>query len=705
LHVARQASASYLQHLAACRLGLSRALAAFGAQWRQQPAFAGSLLETLIADMQRLASQAAAEHEEAAADKGSPACGLVASLRQVLALAACVLPILDVAAAASLPSCQQHLLQLLRAFRQAVLAAAETPAAVAPVVTELSGHLARLSALAVAAAASSSGAAAASSAAEGSSSSGERPPAELDSRLLGLSLQEQHQTQQADQPAKDRETPVAATLQGSRLQQLFLGVAAFAATAASQTGVLAQQAAVLAVLAAVRSWAHVLVQQQQHAQQQLNLLEPAAAALLPAPGQGSGAWLLSLRSYGAREVVAQCARLMLPLAVHSPAALRALLVDSVQQAEALRSAANEIRPDGGSGEAEAGREAAVSTGPSALLLINLKLLLAAAPQLPPDSLHLIWRQLLPLAQRESALAAAASTMQHQQHKPQLQLLTLLEAASALLMNRRHGLAEPSPSVMSSVALDNLLLLSSILTASSSSSGRNGGVPEQVLLLALRWLQQAAAWPAVAQAASLDGGSSTDSGSSMAGVLGAGLNCTSSGSPAVRAAALQAVRALVCSRSGVTTLLQNTDLAASLFQAAILHLSDFTPDATHAAQELLAAAASALALGSAMCQPGDSSSRGTSASPERAAPVALEAQQLVFNPSQLRQWLSYLTGHAAAPTTLLTAGGQQPTAPLREWLPRLMHTAQASSAATTHTRYVSHISRQCMHAASSSCCSF
>lgn len=704
MHVARQASASYLQHLAACRPGLSRALAAFGAQWRQQPAFAGSLLETLIADMQRLASKAAAEHEEAAADKGSPACGLVASLRQVLALAACVLPILDVAAAARLPSCQQHLLQVLRAFTQAVLAAAETPAAVAPVVTELSGHLARLSALAVAAAASSSGAAAASSAAEGSSSSGERPPAELDSRLLGLSLQEQHQTQQADQPATDRETPVAAALQGSRLQQLFLGVAAFAATAASQTGVLAQQAAVLAVLAAVRSWAHVLVQQQQHAQQQLNLLEPAAAALLPAPGQGSGAWLLSLRSYGAREVVAQCARLMLPLAVHSPASLRALLVDSVQQAEALRSAANEIRPDGGSGEAEAGREAAVSTGPSALLLFNLKLLLAAAPQLPPDSLHLIWRQLLPLAQRESALAAAGSTLQHQQHQPQLQLLTLLEAASALLMNRRHGLAEPSPSVMSSVALDNLLLLSSILAASSSSSGSNG-VPEQVLLLALRWLQQAAAWPAVAQAASLDGGSSTDSGRSMAGVLGAGLNCTSSGSPAVRAAALHAVRALVCSRSGVATLLQNTDLAASLFQAAILHLSDFTPDATHAAQELLAAAASALALGSAMCQPGDSSSRGTSASPERAAIVALEAQQLVFNPSQLRQWLSYLMGHAAAPTTLLTAGGQQPTAPLREWLPRLLHTAQASSAATTHTRYVWHMSCQCIHVASSSCCSF
>lgn len=661
---------------AACRPGLSRTLAAFGAQWRQQPAFTASLLDSLLADMQRLAGKAAEEAaaSAAAADGSSGEAASVpsGSLRQLLALAACVLPLLDAAAAVRLPACQQHLEQLVGICREAVLAAAAGMPAAAPALTaELAGHVARLSALAPAAAAAA--------ASEASPPSGGGAGAEAHQAAGGQHVTDElitggverlnMQDPQAalslaaaeSQPIHLKlgcgpQPPAGATAQQANgLQQLFRAVASFATAAASQACVLAQPSAVLALLAAARSWAHMMVQQQQQ-----------PAALLPAPGQpgrqsDAGAWLLGLRAYSNKEVVLHTAQLLVLVVQHSPAALEVLLADTVAQAAALDAAEAPSRQPPSSAQLPA------AEGPAALLLFNLQLLQAAALQLTDAGLLALWRRLLPLARPGSALAVSASQRQEEQpHRLWLQLLGLLQAAGQhLAAGTEHGTAATDGVALAAAADDALLLLADVLTSGSVA----GAAADPILLAALQWLQEAAAWP---HNAHIQG---TASGSSVAAALRASLGCTALPSAAVRAAALCATRAWVCSGRGCAVLLQDPTLAAALFQAAILHLSDLHPPSAEAAQELLLAAAAPLALSGALATSPNSSS-GPAVMPEAAA-VALQAQQLGFRPAQLQQWLVYLTG-SDGPVAVLTSAGRQQLPSLRQWLPRLLHSMQASA---------------------------
>lgn len=604
----------------AARPALSRTLAAFAAQWRQQPAFAASLLGSLLADMQQLAGKAAAE---AAGDAAG------ATLKQVLALAACVLPILDAAAAARLPGCQQHLLQLLSAAQQAVTAAAAADSAAAPaagVAAELAGHVGRLAALAPAAAASPPAVASAQAAgaqrAQPAAAGSPRVAVQLlGSGMEGLSLQAEHvrlKLSVDEGPAGSTATQPAAQT-AACLEQLLAAVAAFAAAAAGQAGVLAQPTAVLALLSALRSWLLLLQAQGVllDSAAQLLLAGGASPQLSDSSGCGSAAsWLLALRSYASREVVQQVAQLLLLLLAHSRGALDALLADTRQ-----------LAADDGSDPATA-----------AALSFNLRLLQAAVPQLPPAQLAALLQQLLPHARPAGALA------------PRLwqSLLQLLQPAAQRLATCREPVA--------AAPLDQVLPLCAAILG---SAGDGKAPPEAVALLALQWLQQAAAWPA----------SDSSSEGRLAAPLGAALACAEAQSAAVRAAALTTVCAWVGSEHGSRLLLGDAAAAAALYQTALLHLSDAEPAVAAAARELLAAAAAPLALAGSLGAGGSSgggSSSTSSAAMAAAAAGALQPQQLGFTPAQLQRLLSHLT----------EAGSPAGEPPLRHWLPRLLCSMQA-----------------------------
>ena len=606
---------------ACCRPELSRTLAAFGPQWRQQPSFAASLLGSLLADMQRLADKAAAE-----ADSDMPAVGgpLPGSLRQVLALAACVLPILDAAAAARVPSCQQCLLQLLQVVQQAVQAAVASGApAGAAAVAELAGHVAKLSALAPAAAAAALQPASSS----GGGSTTPRSPGATHERVVV-------QLAAAVQALDVRVEPAGAAAPAVQLQlaveaqpdvvpglrQLFAAVVALAGAAVAHASVLAQPAAVLAMLGAVRSWSHTLMKEREQ------LVETVAAELLPAPSQpsGSSTWLLGLRGYGSRDVVQQAAELLLPVVRRSPAALEALLEDTAAQT-----------PGGGMPAAD-GRDAA---------LFNVQLLHAAVPQLLRAAQLLVWRRILRL------VVPDLDSLPQLLRPP---LLALLRSTSRQLMTADSGAAVGAgAAALAAVAGDALQLLAVLIDGC-------GAEHEAELQAALHWLEEAAAWPALHDA---------DHSTDVARVLAVCLACTDHAAAVVRAGALRASCAWVNTSSGSSALLREPRLASSLYQAAILHLSDLHPATAAAARALLLAAAAPLALGGVLSP---SSSNG---SVPDAGAVALQPQLLGFTPAQLQQWLDWLAA-GGRPTALLTAAGQRQAPRVHQWLPRLLQTMQA-----------------------------
>jgi hypothetical protein len=637
---------------------LSRTFAAFGAQWRQQPAFTAALLGSLTADVQRFADKAAPPG--AGAGGGTADNEGASSLRQLLALAACVLPMLDATVTARHPACQQHLLHLLAAFQQAASAVAGAPAA----VMELAGHVGRLAALAPAAAA----AAAAATSDKPSSEGPQQPAGEhvavqlIAADVQALSVQEVQPAaanvermlvklhiseQSAAAPAAAVPTSEAEVVRG--LQQQFAAVAAFAEGAASQAEVLAQPAAVLALLAAVRSWLQLLGQQPAGAAAGAGAVLLAAAS--DSGGQGSSrssrsSWLLALRSYSSTEVVLQAAQLLLQVLQHSPAAaLVALLSDTELQMAALCSS------ERNQSEAEVA---------PALLLFNLQLLQAAVPQLPAAGLFEAWQRLLPLARPGVQLAASGDQQASQLW--QLLLRTLHAIAQRLALG---GQQEPAGGATGAVANQSLDLLATIIAGHCTGTS---STPEPVLLLALHWLRQMAEWPAPqAPAAGSDG---------LAATLASALASVESPSAQLRAAALTALRAWVCGSKGCSLLLQDAPLASELFQTAVLHLADLHPAAAAAAQELVLAAAAPLALSSTLTAT-DASPRSNGGSPAAsdAVAAALQAQRLGLRPAQLQQWLDHLTG-TPGPTAVLTAAGQHQAAPLRQWLPRLLASMQA-----------------------------
>ena len=663
-----------------CRPALSRLLAAsVGAQRRQeQPGFLAALLDSLLADMQRLVDKASAAAQAVQASAGGSATGgssaaaaaateATSSLRQVLALAACVLPLLDAAAASKLPSSQRHLATFLAVLRHAVeAAAAAAPAAaaagvaqgssaVAPaaLTVELSGHVARLAALAPAAA---SAAAAGSGTADSSSSSpaaqrpndGEPAAAADEEAARGMQQlrieepagttasaeQPQPKPQQAGEPSGTPPAIPAATQQSHSLQQLFAGVADFAASAAGLTSVLAQPAAVLALLGTLRSWLQMLAAQPVP-------LGAAAELLLPS----GGGWLLRLREYGSRELVLQLAQLLLLLLQHFPAAVEALLIDTQLQKARLEAA-------GTSGLGAAAAAAA------AALRFDLQLLQAAVGQMPPATLHTLWQQLLPLVQPPSRLAAVPAGQPEQPpHRLWLVLLGLLQAAAQRLIGSRQHAA-------GSVQQEVLALLASLLSQQPSA-------PEPVLLHALQWLEQAAAWP-LAAAESVQHSRYSSVGGAAAAALQAAVACCEAQQADVRLAAFTAVGAWARGEPGSCLLLHEPTVAAAVFQAALVHLSDLHPPAAAAAEQLLVAAAAPLALSSAV---GAASSSPPNSAPAEAVAVALQRQQLGFRSAQLRQWMDHLEG-SDGPAAVLTAAGKQEAPPLQQWLPRLLHSMRA-----------------------------
>ena len=660
-----------------CRPALSRLLAAaVGAQRRQeQPGFLETLLASLLADMQRFVDKAVAaalsvQSASAAASDAGPGAGASAaateatnSLRQVLALAACVLPLLDAAAASQLPSAQQHLAAMLGVLRQAVEAAAaaadaaaaagisQGSSAVAPaaLAVELSGHVARLAALAPAAAAAAAGSSAAESSgrspAEQQHSSEQEAAAgeEAAAAIQQLSIAEAVDSaaaggQQLQPPPPAAEEPKgtppaasSATQTPDIFQQLFASVAAYAAAAAGVAGVLAQPAAVLAVLGALRSWVQMLAAQS---------VPPGTAAELLLPT--GGGWLLGLRSYGSRDVVLQAAQLLLPLLQHSHAALEALAADIQLQAAQLQAAASS--------------QPAVAAA-AAALRFDVQLLQAAVAQLPQPSVLVLWQQLLPLARPPTPLTAVPADQPGQPpHRLWLALLVSLQAAGQRLVDSRQLKA-------GSTQREVLALLTSLL-------GQPTAAPEPVLLQALQWLEQAAAWPLDA-ADPEQASSSCSSREAAAAALKAAVACCEAGQADVRVAALAAVRAWLDGELGSCLLLGDASAAAAMFQTALLHLSDLHPPAAAAAEQLLVAAAAPLALSGASA----ANAGPSSCAADEAVAVALQRQQLGFSSAQLRQWLDYLEG-SDGPAAVLTAAGQQAAPPLQQWLPRLLHSMRA-----------------------------
>ena len=633
-------------------------MAAFGPQWRQQPAFTGSLLNSLLADMARLASKAAEEaapHEAAAAAQAGAAAEAAAaaaappasttspSLHQVLALAACMLPMLDAAAALRLPAAQRLLLGFLEACGQAAAAAAAagaaSPAAATAATVELASHVARLAALAPAAAAASLPGGGTSAEAQQGDAAGacERVAVQLVARL-GLADQltpaaELVELRFSIQPAAAAaagEPAGAAAAAGERaaallgsLQQLFAAVAAFSAAAAGSPATLAQPSTVLALLATVRSWAQVLVHHAQLAAGGTAVQLVEAAEVLLAAG-GGGSWLLGLRGYGSSDVLLQAAQLLGVLLPHSQAAVQALLADCMAQAQAVSSSTDSL--------------------PAAALRFNLHLLQAAVPRLPADSLRAVWQQLLPAAAAGGPFALA----EQQPQAPRLWQLWL-----ALLQAAGRRLADSQQLGAAAAADAALTYLSGVLASSAT--------PEPVLLQALRMMQQAAGWPAAAAEQH-----------APAQALQAALQCVEAEVPAVRVAALAAAQALAASTRGGALLLREPVLAAGVYQSALLHLSDMHPPAAEAAQQLLATAAAPLAVCGALAAHSSSSS-GCAAAAAEAAAAALGAQRLGMRPAQLQQWLNFLSSPAAP----AAAAGERQAAPLQQWLPRLLHSMQAA----------------------------
>jgi hypothetical protein len=478
----------------------------------------------------------------------------------------------------------------------------------------------------------------------------ERQPAaaDVERALLKLRISEQ--------PAPAATAAAAAISEAQSvlgLQQQFAAVAAFAKGAASRTEVLAQPAAVLALLAAVRSWLQMLGQQPAEA------AAAAGALLLATAGEPAGqeggnsssrsSWLLKLRSYSSKEVVLQAAQLVLLVLQRSPAAsLAALLADTEHQTAALLSSERQ------QSHADADADAA-----PALLLFNLQLLQAAVPQLPAVGLLELWQRLLPLARPGMQLVAFGDQQASQLW--QLVLRTLQAAAQRLALDTQDWSAGGAAGA---VADQSLALLAAIL---ASQSAGISSTPEPVLLLALQWLRQMAEWPALqAPSPGTDG---------LAATLAAALACVDATSAQLRAAALTALSALMCSSKGSSLLLHDAALASKLLQTALLHLADLHPAAAAAAQELVLAAAAPLALSSALAAAGSPSSSGGSPAASDAVAAALQAQRLGFRPAQLQQWLDHLTG-TPGPSAVLTAAGQHQAAPLRQWLPRLLASMQA-----------------------------
>ena len=647
--------------------------------WRQRPAFAGQLLDSLAADMLRFAAQ------QAAADAGGPSSatggGGGGGLRPLLALAACSLCMLDAAAAARLPSCHQQLLKLLRLFRDAAVAAAATSeactdaaaaatAAGPAVVAELAGHVGRLAALAPAAAAAAAAAAvavatatgqAAAVAVDGGSGSETTPVVgvELDvvTGIADLSLESQQQQE-----------PVAA------LQQQFAAVAAFAEAAGSQAAVLAQPAAVLALLAAVRCWTQMLLQQPQ----QQPLLDGAAAALLPQPsasgGGAVGGLLLSLRSYGSKEAVLQSAQQLQLLLRYSPAALTPFLADCEHQAAAVAMAAAAARQD--------------MEQPAVLLSFNLQLLQAAVGLMSDAALHQTWRCLLPLARQGGLVHAAAQ--QHQQLW--LHLLRLLQTTAARLAARSITEAVAEATVRHD---ETMALLAGVVDEAAgswaSSGGATGGAPaapstlaqnQPSLLLALRWMQQAASEYSQQQQQQQQEHYQADStGAGAAAALRAALACANAdpSAPAVRAASLVALVSLVqCSGGALLASSSDPDVAVAVLQTALLHLSDLHPAAASASQQLLLAVAAPLAIATALTAAQGCSDSATATANEKLSPavmcgtaaaMAIKPQQLVFRPLQMQQLLEFFGSSCQQDATA--------AAPLQQWLPRLLLSLPAS----------------------------
>lgn len=636
-----------------------------GAQRRQeQPVFLEALLASLLADMQCFVNKAVAaalsvQSASAADSDAGPGAGASAaaaeatnSLRQVLALAACVLPLLDAAAASRLPSTQQHLAAMLAVLRQAVEAAAaaadaagisQGSSAVAPaaLAVELSGHVARLAALAPAAAAAAAGSRTAEQqhSSEHEAAAGEEAAVAIQQLSIAEAVvsaaaggqQLQPPPTAADEPKGTPPTASSATQAADIFQQLFARVAAYAASAAGVTGVLAQPAAVLAVLGALRSWVQMLAAQSVP-------LGPVAELLLPA----GGGWLLGLRSYGSRDVVLQVAQLMLPLLQHSHAALEALAADIQLQAAQL--------------QATASSQPAVAAA-AAAVQFDVQLVQAAVAKLPQPSVLMLWQQLLPLAQPPSPLAAVPTDQPEQPpHRLWLALLVLLQAAGQRLVDSRQLKS-------GSIQHEALALLTSLL-------GQPTAAPEPVLLQALQWLEQAAAWP-LDMADPEQRSISCSSREAAAAALKAAVACCEAGQADVRVAALAAVQAWLDGELGSCLLLVDASAAAAVFQTALLHLSDLHPPAAAAAEQLLVAAAAPLALSGASA----AAAGPTSCAADEAVAVALQQQQLGFSSAQLRQWLDYLEG-SDGPAAVLTAAGQQAAPPLQQWLPRLLHSMRA-----------------------------
>lgn len=681
----------------ACRPALSRTLAAFGAQWRQQPAFTATLLGNLLADMGRLADKAAAETAEAPGEPSAAAAGSAggASLRQLLALAACVLPMLDAATAMQLPTCCSHLHQFLHVCRHAAAAGAAgavSPAAASSAVAELVGHVSRLAALAPAAATATT---LGSSGSSSSTPPGQPPHAllpatttnpdaageyvavQLSTSMQALTLSsgehqgagsEHVQLRLAIQPGAtaggEGSAAVSQSAAADSLLQLFGAVAAFAEAALSNVSILAHTATVISTLAAVRAWLQMLVQQQQQPGSLGVPLDATATMLLPrsassptAVSAGSDCWLLSLLGYGSKDVVLQVAQLLALLLPHSPAALGAVL-SAIQAAGLAAGAAEEsARSSQEAASLPAAGWGAEGADAAALLLSNFRLLEAVLPELPAAGLETVWQHLLPLA--AEGLLGPGGRQQASLLQAQQQFLRLLLATGQRLVDDCQQFK---------VAADALAALARVLSSTS--------LPETILLATLQWLAQAAGWLAHQEAAAASVGAGSPAGSnSISAVLSAALACTDAPSAAVRTAALGAARALVSSSQGAALVLADTEAAGQLYRCALLHLSDVQSEAAAAAQQLLEAAAAPLVLASAAGAASTGSRGGTSAAARAATEAALGPQHLGFRPPQLQQLLGFLSS-PDAPSALLTAAGPQQAAPLRHWLPRLLHTTRA-----------------------------
>ena len=624
-----------------------RTLVAFDSAWRQNPALATRLLDNLQADLERLASERGQQRAAPAARRGAGAPGKAGrtggawseATHKLLAVAACAAAILEAAAPAmpefGLPQLLRYLQALATTVQQPTMGASSTVAAVA----ELSGHVARLASLAEAATALQGSA--------GSTSSGTRPSAArvaepagqqgegMDLSALAESLPLEEQA--AVRPAGG--APAAVPPQHAPLLGACAAAATFCASAVRRPAVLAQPAAVCAVLAAQRRWLQLLIDRQLEP-----ALEAAAAELLatgPARSPGAG-WLLRLRSHSSKEVLQSLAQLLFLLLQHSATALELLLSDLRAVAAAAAAPAPPAAGPAKASTSSAGPGSDPGTGdeqeaaqPVVPLLFTVQLLQKAVGQLPAGSAASIWAALHSFALPGAGLSTQAWCA----------VLALLHGAAALLVAQQDAEA-------AAAAAQRYLDLVAVLLQSSK-------LADAVVLRGLQGLQHVL--PHMPAHGSY-GASLEDTVSLVAAAADAP-------SAAVRQAATQGLQALASSAAGSRLLLLRAQAAAQVFHAAVLRLGDVHPAVATAAAQLVVSAAATLALAGGVHSSGTGQPTRSSA-PALAAAAALQPQSRGFRPAQLQQLLSHLTGEAPAAVVLAAAADRQ-DGEVQQWLANLL----------------------------------